>query len=226
MFRFKNPVMCAVAVLALLALGACNSMPGNDGATPSAAEPVSVPAYEVTARSLNVRDSPGGHVVGALSKGTRVEAPEPEEEGGWLFVQSSSTSGYVSTKFLRPVAAAPAPAVARTEPAPARTAPAQTQQEPQPAAKEETGRPAPAGSALARVQLGMSEGEVRGILGEPTSQNNYQTGKAWIPYYYGSDTSRLDYKYKQIGIVVFGRNRYSGNTKVIRVDYDPSEDGY
>jgi hypothetical protein len=51
------------------------------------------------------------------------------------------------------------------------------------------------------------------------------TGKAWIPFYYGPDVGRLDYRYKGVGIVVFSRSRYSGGTKVIRVDYDPSEDG-
>ena len=48
----------------------------------------------------------------------------------------------------------------------------------------------------------------------------------WIPYYYGPDTRRVDYKYKGVGRVVFGRNRYSGATKVIRVDADSTEDGY
>ena len=64
------------------------------------------------------------------------------------------------------------------------------------------------------------------ILGAPTSQQNYQTGKAWIPYYYGPDTGRVDYRYKGLGSVVFSRNRYSGATKVVRVDSDPNEDGY
>jgi hypothetical protein len=51
------------------------------------------------------------------------------------------------------------------------------------------------------------------------------TGKAWIPFYYGPDTGRLDYRYKGVGIVVFSRSRYSSATKVVRVDSDPSEDG-
>jgi hypothetical protein len=66
---------------------------------------------------------------------------------------------------------------------------------------------------------------VQEILGAPTSQNTYQTGKAWIPYYYGPDTARTEWKYKGEGRVVFGINRYSGNQRVIRIDYDPAEDG-
>jgi hypothetical protein len=88
------------------------------------------------------------------------------------------------------------------------------------------GVPAPAGSKLAKVQLDMHPGQVTEIMGEPTSQNSYQTGKAWIPYYYGSDTHRTEWNYKGVGRVVFGTNRWSGKQKVIRVDYDPTEDGY
>jgi outer membrane protein assembly factor BamE (lipoprotein component of BamABCDE complex) len=84
----------------------------------------------------------------------------------------------------------------------------------------------PAGSKLAKVQMGMNEGEVRKIMGDPDSSPTYTTGKAWIPFYYGSDATRTDWKYKGVGRVVFGHNRWSGAQRVIRVDYDPQEDGY
>jgi len=83
--------------------------------------------------------------------------------------------------------------------------------------------PPPAGSPLARIETGMNDTQVRAILGEPDNANAYMTGKAWIPYYYGSDTSRTDWMYKGLGRVVFSRNRYSGGLKVIRVIYDPDE---
>jgi outer membrane protein assembly factor BamE (lipoprotein component of BamABCDE complex) len=83
----------------------------------------------------------------------------------------------------------------------------------------------PDDSPLAKVTLGMSDTEVRKILGEPTTQKNYQTGKAWIPYYFGSDTSRMDYIYKGLGRVVFSQNRYSGQLKVINLMYNPDETG-
>jgi outer membrane protein assembly factor BamE (lipoprotein component of BamABCDE complex) len=81
----------------------------------------------------------------------------------------------------------------------------------------------PAGSELTKVQVGMSDTDVRRILGDPDSSNAYTTGKAWIPYYYGPDTSRSDWMYKGQGRVVFSRNQYSGAMKVIRVMYNPSE---
>jgi outer membrane protein assembly factor BamE (lipoprotein component of BamABCDE complex) len=81
----------------------------------------------------------------------------------------------------------------------------------------------PAGSELTKVQVGMNDTDVRHILGDPDNSNAYTTGKAWIPFYYGPDTSRSDWMYKGQGRVVFSRNRYSGAMKVIRVMYNPNE---
>ena len=214
-----------MASLLLLGMSACSSTGGAPAATTARATPApELARFEVTARSLNVRAEPTTEaaVLGSLKQGEHVSADGPAVNG-WQRVQGADgLAGYASAKYLRAIespaqAAAPAP-----EPASAETTAAQ---EPAPAESTQ-GRPAPAGTALARVKLGMSEPEVAAIMGVPTSQSNYQTGKAWIPYYYGSDTSRLDYKYKGVGVVVFGRNRYSGQTKVIRIDYDPNEDGY
>ncbi len=85
--------------------------------------------------------------------------------------------------------------------------------------------PPPAGSPLAKVDLGMNDTEVRKVLGEPDNANGYMTGKAWIPFYHGPDTARTDWMYKDQGRVVFSRNRYSGSLKVVRVIYNPDESG-
>lgn len=81
----------------------------------------------------------------------------------------------------------------------------------------------PAGSPLAKVELGMNDSQVRKILGDPDDSNAYMTGKAWIPWYYGSDTHRTDWMYRGKGRVVFSRNRYSGSLKVIKVLHNPNE---
>lgn len=80
----------------------------------------------------------------------------------------------------------------------------------------------PSNSKFSKIEKGMVDSDVRKILGEPTSSNNYQTGKAWVPFYYGPDTHRTDYIYSGVGRVVFSRNRYSGNLKVINTIYNPS----
>ena len=177
---------------------------------------------EVTANSLNIRatPSPTGAVVGSLKRGERASAPQAAA-GGWQYVESSAgAKGYVAAQYVQIVAAS---APAASAPAAPAAAPAATST-PAPTA-EPPARPPIPGSKLARVSLGMTEAQVVEILGAPTSQQNYVTGKAFIPFYYGPDTSRLDYRYKGVGIVCFSRNRYSSGTEVVRVDYDPSEDG-
>jgi hypothetical protein len=81
----------------------------------------------------------------------------------------------------------------------------------------------PSDSPLAKIELGMSDEEVRSILGSPDDSNAYMTGKQFIPFYYGPDTRRTDWLYRGQGRVVFSRNAYSGGLKVIRVLYDPDD---
>ena len=87
--------------------------------------------------------------------------------------------------------------------------------------------PAPAGSKLAQVQLGMTKKQVKDILGPPTDENSYATGKVFIPFYFGNDARRASFFYKGIGRVVFadGNPFGGGGNEVIRVEYDPNESG-
>lgn len=88
-------------------------------------------------------------------------------------------------------------------------------------------RPIPPDSPLAKVQIGMSAQDVSNILGVPTNQVSYSTGKAFIPWYFGDDVRRTEWSYKGIGRVVFtGGNVFGGGGgHVERVDYDPNETG-
>ncbi len=83
----------------------------------------------------------------------------------------------------------------------------------------------PAGSKLAKIQMGMSDEEVRAILGSPDNSRNYMTGKQFIPFYFGPDTHRSDWVYEGVGRVVFRRNRYSGGLEVIQTRHDPGAAG-
>jgi hypothetical protein len=89
------------------------------------------------------------------------------------------------------------------------------------------GVPAPPSSPLSKVQLGMSKKQVKDLLGSPTDENSYATGKAWIPFYFGNDARRTSYYYKGMGRVVFADGNVfgGGGTEVVRVDYDPTESG-
>lgn len=83
----------------------------------------------------------------------------------------------------------------------------------------------PPGSALAKVEVGMDDEEVRGILGPPSGRGSYSTFKAWMPFYQGGDEWRYVWRYTGTGRITFNNNRYSGELQVIRVEYDPGEDG-
>jgi hypothetical protein len=116
-------------------------------------------------------------------------------------------------------AAAPAQQAAPAQPAPAQQAapakPAPTK-----------GVPPPAGSKLAKVQKNMTPDQVTQIMGPPTGTKTYPTAKAFLPYYYGADAGvNTEWSYKGVGRVIFGVNKYTNVTRVIRIDYDPNETG-
>ena len=56
---------------------------------------------------------------------------------------------------------------------------------------EITGKPA-ANSKLSKLQIGMSMRQSIDLAGSPTDQGAYVTGKAWIPFYFGSDRHRYE----------------------------------
>src|SRR5579871_5780266 len=66
--------------------------------------------------------------------------------------------------------------------------------------------PIPADSPLAKIKDGMSPEEVSSLIGPPTSQGAYATGKAFIPFHYGGDNSRRIFRYKGMGTIIFSQN--------------------
>lgn len=98
----------------------------------------------------------------------------------------------------------------------------------QEAAAADAPTPPPANSSLAKITKGMAMSEVSQILGQPTDQNQYVTGKAFIPFYFGDDVSRIEWHYKGLGRVVFtGGGAWGQRGGVVEwVDYDPKETGY
>lgn len=88
------------------------------------------------------------------------------------------------------------------------------------------GAAAPASSPLSKVMANMSPEQVQEILGSPSGQASYPSAKTFNPYNFGNDSgNRVEYKYKGQGRVIFAVPKYGGNMKVVRVDYDPAEDG-
>ena len=92
---------------------------------------------------------------------------------------------------------------------------------------EITGKPAP-NSTFTKLQIGMSMKQVTDIAGQPSDQGAYVTGKAWIPFYFGSDRHRYEMVYKGQGRLLFAGGSLgdlsSGN--LIWIIHSASEPGY
>jgi len=87
--------------------------------------------------------------------------------------------------------------------------------------------PPPPESPLAKIEPGMGSKEVTDILGPPTDTVPYVTGKAFIPFYFGEDRARVEWRYKGMGRVIFAAGGgFAGGSSVQWVEYDPSEPGY
>jgi hypothetical protein len=92
---------------------------------------------------------------------------------------------------------------------------------------EITGKPS-AKSKFTKLQIGMSMKQVTDLAGQPTDQGAYMTGKAWIPWYFGSDRHRFEMVYKGQGRLIFAGGSlgdYSGGN-LIWIIHNGSEGGY
>lgn len=90
---------------------------------------------------------------------------------------------------------------------------------------EITGKPASA--KFGQLKIGMSHSQVTGILGQPSDQGSYITGKAFIPFYFGSDKYRYEAVYKGQGRLIFASSAtYSfGEMHLIWIIHSANESG-
>ncbi|WP_158880734.1 hypothetical protein [Rhodanobacter sp. L36] len=88
------------------------------------------------------------------------------------------------------------------------------------------GTPA-AGSKFSKIRVGMYSKEVMDLIGPPTDQKSYATGKAWIPFHFGGDNYRMEFLYKGEGSLTFsGGGIGSSASKLIRITVNTQESGY
>ena len=92
---------------------------------------------------------------------------------------------------------------------------------------EITGKPAP-GSKFTKLQIGMSMRQAVDLAGQPTDQGAYVTGKAWIPFYFGSDRHRYEMVFKGQGRLIFAGGSLGDFTggNLIWVIHNAREGGY
>jgi hypothetical protein len=84
------------------------------------------------------------------------------------------------------------------------------------------------GSPFTKLQIGMPLRQVTDVAGQPTDQGAYITGKAFIPFYFGSDRYRYELVYKGQGRLIFAGGSAGDLTgaHLIWIIYSPTEGGY
>ena len=156
-------------------------------------------------------------------------------------------AGCETVKSVTGSSPSPAPAPAAAAPTPAAKAPAAA---PAPAAKAPAPAPAAAGdtqhvkglndwegditgkpavnSRFTKLQIGMGMRQATDIAGQPTDQGAYITGKAFIPWYFGSDRYRHEMVYKGQGRLIFagGSAGDYASGHLIWIIHNAAEGGY
>lgn len=84
------------------------------------------------------------------------------------------------------------------------------------------GTPAPK-SKFAKLQIGMTMREVSELIGAPDDIFRHETGKRWIPFYFGNDAQRLQVLYKGEGCLSYtGGNVFGGGgNELITITVEP-----
>jgi hypothetical protein len=79
------------------------------------------------------------------------------------------------------------------------------------------------GSKFTKLQIGMRMSEVNSLIGTPDDLDRHETGKRWIPFYFGSDAQRMQVLYKGEGCLTYtGGNVFGGGgNELIRITADP-----
>jgi hypothetical protein len=86
------------------------------------------------------------------------------------------------------------------------------------------GKPRPGGK-FAALKLGMDMEEVQAAMGTaPNKTDAHETGKRWIPFYFGTDARRLEALYRGDGCLTFtGGNIWGGaGGELIAINNDPT----
>ncbi len=92
---------------------------------------------------------------------------------------------------------------------------------------EITGKPGPT-SQFTKLEIGMSMRQVVDLVGQPTDQGAYITGKSFIPFYFGADRHRFEMVYKNQGRLIFAGGSLGNFTggNLVWIIHNGNEGGY
>ena len=81
------------------------------------------------------------------------------------------------------------------------------------------------GSKFAKLQIGMQMSEVQNAFGRaPDRLHTYESGKRWIPFYFGNDARRMQVLYKGEGCLIFTDGNAWGGAggDLVTIEHDAS----
>ena len=80
------------------------------------------------------------------------------------------------------------------------------------------------GSPFLQLEIGMSRQEAEALVGAGSGERVYLTGKAFIPFYFGTDRIRDEVLYKGVGSLTYaGGGMVSNGGKLVVIVHDPDE---
>lgn len=140
----------------------------------------------------------------------------------WAQVIARALPREATLAEARTPTAGPKSAPSMPEAVAAKPQPAGAKPKPRPPSPERRRVPGiPPESPLAEIEIGMSYGDVRRILGDPDDRIDRTTAKAWIPFYTGPGAHLRDWIYAGRGRVVF--SLHGESLHVLDVVYDPGQ---
>jgi hypothetical protein len=72
------------------------------------------------------------------------------------------------------------------------------------------------GGKFSKLQIGMLMPEVLALVGGPDGMISHETGKRWIPFYFGTDARRIEVLYKGEGCLTYtGGNPWGGGDNML-----------
>jgi hypothetical protein len=91
----------------------------------------------------------------------------------------------------------------------------------------------PADHPFGKLKIGMSYEEVIAIVGKPSNQHDFCTGKHRIPFYFGDDRARTEAFFKGMGKLdfngadggFFGKCNMRKILDLVYIEYDPAATG-
>ena len=92
----------------------------------------------------------------------------------------------------------------------------------------------PADHPFGKLKIGMTYEEALAIVGKPSSENSWCTGKQHIPFYFGDDRGRAEAYFKGMGKLDFNADirqlpfricKGGAPTKLVYIEYNPDATG-